>query len=158
MKDCRKTNRLRTCWLGGGALSLILNVGAAYQTMGQEYAVDWQTVDGGGGTIRGGVYTMSGTLGQPDAGPVMTGGSFAVQGGFWALPQAVQTPDAPALSISPAASGQALLQWTPDDGSWMLQETASLTPPDWKDAPSGSTNSIIVPATLPTKFYRLHKP
>ena len=35
---------------------------------GQSYSIDWSTIDGGGGTSTGGVYTVSGTIGQPDAG------------------------------------------------------------------------------------------
>ena len=34
----------------------------------QNYTVDWMTVDGGGGTSTGGVYSVTGTIGQPDAG------------------------------------------------------------------------------------------
>lgn len=45
------------------------------------------TVDGGG-VIQstGGGFELSGTIGQPDAGPGatgMTGGAFALTGGFW---------------------------------------------------------------------------
>ena len=46
------------------------------------YVLVWSTIDGGGGTSSGGVYTLSGTIGQPDAG-VMAGGDFALMGGFW---------------------------------------------------------------------------
>jgi hypothetical protein len=40
----------------------------------QTYSIDWSTVDGGG-TSTGGVYSVSGTLGQPDAG-AMSGGDY----------------------------------------------------------------------------------
>jgi len=55
----------------------------------QTYSIDWFTIDGGGGTSTGGVYSVSGTIGQPDAGPAMTGATFTVLGGFWpgAIPQ-----------------------------------------------------------------------
>jgi hypothetical protein len=49
----------------------------------QPFAIDWYTIDGGGGTSAGGSFTLSGTIGQPDAGPTMTGGNFALTGGFW---------------------------------------------------------------------------
>ena len=78
-----------------------------------EYSIDWSTIDGGGGTSTGGVYSVSGTIGQPDAGPVMTGGNYSLQGGFWAL-YAVQVPGAPVLAIVPAATGQATISWEPD--------------------------------------------
>jgi hypothetical protein len=35
----------------------------------QPYTIDWYTVDGGGGmNATGGSFTLSGTIGQPDAG------------------------------------------------------------------------------------------
>ena len=48
-----------------------------------EYAIEWFTIDGGGGTSSGGGYAVSGTVGQPDACEPMTGGTYAVTGGFW---------------------------------------------------------------------------
>jgi len=33
----------------------------------QQYSIDWSTIDGGGGTSTGGDYSLSGTIGQPDA-------------------------------------------------------------------------------------------
>ncbi|QOJ14239.1 MAG: hypothetical protein HRU75_06145 [Planctomycetia bacterium] len=47
------------------------------------FDIPWYTIDGGGGTSSGGVYELSGTIGQHDAG-VMSGGSFSLTGGFWA--------------------------------------------------------------------------
>lgn len=41
------------------------------------------TVDGGGGRSAGGTLTLTGTIGQPDAG-TLTGGALSLQGGFWA--------------------------------------------------------------------------
>lgn len=46
------------------------------------YSIPWFTVDGGGGTSTGGVYALSGTIGQHDAGR-MTGGAYTIEGGFW---------------------------------------------------------------------------
>jgi hypothetical protein len=39
-------------------------------------------VDGGGGASQGAPYTLSGPIGQPDAG-TMAGGTFVLRGGFW---------------------------------------------------------------------------
>jgi hypothetical protein len=39
-----------------------------------------------------------------------------------------------------------------------LQQSASLSPANWTNSPTGATNPILVPATLPTMFYRLVKP
>lgn len=48
--------------------------------------IDWYTIDGGGGTSTGGGFELSGTIGQPDAGPEMSGGGFTLTGGFWHTP------------------------------------------------------------------------
>lgn len=63
---------------------------AAAQAWGQQYEIPWHTIDGGGGTSAGGSFSLSGTIGQHDAGPTMTGGQFALTGGFWAGVAAVE--------------------------------------------------------------------
>ncbi len=122
-----------------------------------QYAIDWATIDGGGGSSVGGVYSLSGTVGQPDAG-ALSGGNFTLVGGFWALPIAVQTEGAPTLAIVPTLSGFARISWTPNTPGYALQESLSLSPADWLNCSSGATNPIVVPATFPARFYRLHKP
>ena len=121
------------------------------------YTVDWFTIDGGGGTSTGGSFTLSGSVGQPDAGAAMTGGGFTLVGGFWAAPMAVQTPGAPALTVMRAGPGLAAISWNPPTPGFMLQSSPTLIPPTWTNASSGTTNPIIIPATLPARFYRLLK-
>lgn len=123
-----------------------------------QYAINWHTIDGGGGTSTNGQYDISGTIGQPDAGAPMTNGQYAVTGGFWVLPTAIQTPDAPTLMIAPAGAGQAQISWTPNTPGFVLQETLSLSPPNWVNSPSGATNPVFVPTTITKKFYRLSQP
>lgn len=60
-------------------LSASLLVAAAAATAAE---VPRYTVDSGGVTSAGGTFEVTGTLGQPDAGE-MSGGSFALSGGFW---------------------------------------------------------------------------
>ena len=83
------------CWMG---LSLLLCF-ISLPVNAQIYAIGWWTIAGGGGTSTGGVYQVRGTLGQPDAG-VMTNSVFTLRGGFWGGAVAVQTPDAPYLSVT----------------------------------------------------------
>lgn len=53
-------------------------------TASGDYTIDWWTVDGGGAqSCTGGGFTLSGTIGQPDASAVMSGGDYALRGGFW---------------------------------------------------------------------------
>jgi len=47
------------------------------------YDLSWYTIDGGGAMyLSAGVFSLGGTVGQPDAG-VMSGGAFELSGGFW---------------------------------------------------------------------------
>jgi hypothetical protein len=131
--------------------------GLAAATVLAQYCIDWHTVDGGGGSSTGGVYAVSGTIGQPDAGGPMTGGPYSLTGGFWAI-TLVQTPGAPTLCITNAAPGFATIWWTPPTSSYVLQFTDSLAPTNWVNAPSGTNNPVTVMATASARFYRLFKP
>jgi hypothetical protein len=57
----------------------------AQTTIAQPYAVTWFSIDGGGSTTPsvGGVYTVAGTVGQPDASSTLSGGVYGCIGGFW---------------------------------------------------------------------------
>ena len=46
------------------------------------YEVTWYTIDGGGGTSSGGQYSVTGTIGQADAG-YHDGDDMELLGGFW---------------------------------------------------------------------------
>jgi len=63
------------------ALVLVFT-GVALAQSGNGFDLTWSTVDGGGGTSTGGVFSLQGTIGQPDAG-TLVGGSYTLQGGFW---------------------------------------------------------------------------
>ena len=47
-----------------------------------DYAVSWHTIDGGGGQSSGGQYSLTGTIGQPDA-AYSAGAQYELLGGFW---------------------------------------------------------------------------
>jgi len=139
-------------------LSLTVLCFTIVRSSAQSDVIDWHTIDGGGGTSTGGVYSVSGTIGQPDAGGPMTNGRYSVTGGFWALPQAVQQTGAPTLTIAPAAPGQATISWTPNTPGFVLQESLSLSAANWTNSPSGTMNPTTVPTGTSIKFYRLFKP
>jgi hypothetical protein len=143
------------------ALVLILALPVFGQT---NFSIDWSTIDGGGGTSTGGVYTVTGTIGQPDAG-AMSGGNFTLQGGFWGVVAAVQTPGAPWLSVLRTSANTVVVSWPlPADG-WVLEWTNALPQVSaaWPQfAPPYQTNGANLqftePAPAGTRFYRLHKP
>jgi hypothetical protein len=153
--SARASAQTRSRWSLVALLLFWMNLSV---TNAQLYSIDWFTVNGGGGTSTGGVYSLSGTIGQPDAGGPMTNGSFSLTGGFWVLPTAVQAAGAPTLKIVAAASNQATISWTPSTTNYVLQENFSLATTNWINSVSGATNPITVPATGPAKFYRLFRP
>lgn len=56
------------------------------------FTSDWHTIDGGGGTLSGGSFTIRGTIGQADAGVLAKGGNFRMAGGYWQNSLATSCP------------------------------------------------------------------
>jgi hypothetical protein len=134
-----------------------------FRAWGQSYSIDWSTIDGGGGASTGGVYTVTGTIGQPDAG-AMSGGSFTLQGGFWGVVAAVQTPGAPYLTVT-RSNNAVMVSWPLAATGWVLEWTNALpqVSAPWPQLPppyqtNGANLQFTEPATAATRFYRLHKP
>jgi hypothetical protein len=48
-----------------------------------EYDLSWWTVDDGGGTLSDGSYSLSGTIGQAEAGAALAEGTYTLIGGYW---------------------------------------------------------------------------
>jgi hypothetical protein len=135
--------------------------GLALAVSAQNFTVDWYTLDGGGGTSTGGVYSVSGTIGQPDAG-AMSGGNYSLTGGFWAL-YAVQTPGAPRLSVWRTTTNTVVVSWpSPSTGFWLYQNT-NVNSTNWVSPPEtvnddGTNKFIIVNPPSGNRFYRLKQP
>src|SRR5262249_24967226 len=101
--------------------------GAFGLTASPQFSIDWYTIDGGGGTSAGGVYGLSGTVGQPDANPTpMSGGNFSLNGGFWSLLSLVQTPGAPLLSVQ-RVSNNARVYWSATADGFVLDQALTVT-------------------------------
>ena len=47
------------------------------------YELSWWTVDGGGGTLSNGSYSLSGTVGQAEAGAALEEDAYTLIGGYW---------------------------------------------------------------------------
>jgi hypothetical protein len=126
----------------------------------QNFAIDWFSIDGGGGTSTGGVYSVTGTIGQPDAG-TMTGGTYTLVGGFWGIVSAVQTPGAPFLSID-RQPGAVRVYWPNPSTGFVLDQSLSVTGIWSQVSIPYTTNAVDIGITInpPTgnKFYRLRKP
>ena len=120
----------------------------------QQYSIDWYKIAGGGGTSTGATYTVSGTIGQHDAGGPMIGGNYSLTGGFWAL-YAVQMPGAPLLTIT-YVGNQAIISWDPSVTGWTLQTNNNLSTGAWGNYPGAIVNNSVTNAP-PTGnvFFRL---
>jgi hypothetical protein len=120
-----------------------------------QFAIDWHTIDGGGGTSSGGSYSLSGTIGQPDAG-TLSDNNYTLQGGFWPAIIVPSTGEGPTLFIQPVGA-YVIISWSPAVPGFTLEQTDSLTTPSWSAGPAGNPTAPI-PAFGTAKFYRLRKP
>src|SRR5271157_5333448 len=115
-------------------LSLSALAWLALPAFAQNYAIGWFTIAGGGGASGGGQYSLSGTVGQADASPAMTGGNYSLTGGFWSLIALAQTPGAPFLQIR-HTGGTVTIFWQAVPG-WTLEQKAVLAAAGgWSAAP-----------------------
>ncbi|MEI6077892.1 MAG: hypothetical protein WCS94_20090 [Verrucomicrobiota bacterium] len=106
---------------------LLLHSSLCLRASGQSYSIDWHKIAGGGGTSTGGVYSISGTIGQHDASTPLTGGPYSLTGGFWAIISAVQTPGLPNLTITHSGNN-VIVSW-PNTGSYTLQQNPNVANP-----------------------------
>jgi len=143
---------LSICALAG---TLLLPAGA----LAQNYNIDWYKIAGGGVTTpsTGGVYTVSGTIGQPDASSSMTGGNYSLTGGFWSMISVIQSAGVPNLTVRQAGNS-VIVAW-PNTGSYTLLQSASL-PGGWTTnsyliSTANGTNSITISSPTGNLFFRL---
>jgi hypothetical protein len=134
----------------------------AVAAQAQNYAIDWYTIDGGGGTSSGGIYSVSGTIGQPDAGR-MSGGTFTLDGGFWSLIAAVQTPGAPLLRVVLSSTNTVVVAWPSPSTGFNLQENLELGTTNWANVTTvptivDSEKQVIVMPPVGNRFFRLKSP
>jgi hypothetical protein len=134
----------------------------SFRASGQSYSIDWYKVAGGGGTSTGGIYQVSGTIGQPDASGALTGGSYSLTGGFWSLISVVQTSGLPNLAI--AHSGNSVIVSWPNTGSYTLQQNSNLaasagwTATGYSITTANGSNSITITPPTGNLFFRLRNP
>ncbi len=150
------------------AASLLLPVLLTSPVSAQTYTISKSVIAGGGAlNSTGGVYAVSGTIGQHDAGTPLSGGSSTLVGGFWALPGAVQTPGAPLLSVEQLAGSSVRVYWPLPATGFVLEQSLSLASPPatnpWSQVAfpyqTNATHiSLTVSAPAAARYYRLRKP
>lgn len=146
--------------LGRGMTAAAVLLLTAVQAHSQSYSINWYKIAGGGGTSTGGVYSVNGTIGQHDAGGLMTGDSYSLVGGFWSMISVVQTPGEPLLTITFNPGPTITISWPSSGGSFTLQTNGNLATPNWVNyggsVNSGAgINSITVGPSAGNLFFRL---
>jgi len=149
--------RTASKYIAGLVLSVLLLPLAAHA---QNFSIDRYRIAGGGGSSTGGVFSVTGTIGQADASLAMVGGNYAVTGGFWSIIAVVQTVGSPTLLLS-RTNSTVTISWDISTTGFTLQETGSLgtqsTSPVWSNSTGVVNNSVTVPISG-NKYYRLIKP
>jgi len=131
----------------------------------ESLSIDWYIVDGGGSTSAG-EFTLSGTVGQPDAGALIASGyDFAIFGGYWGqLGDVIPVPaERPVLSISFANANSLLLSWPASQTGYLVQKRRA-DAQSWNDLASipvvvGNEYQVTLsftPADAPT-YFRVRK-
>jgi hypothetical protein len=143
-------------------VALVL-AGGGISARAQIYSIDWYKISGGGGTSSSAAYSVSGTIGQHDAGGPLTGGNYSLTGGFWSVLTVVQTAGAPTLKLFLTATNTAVISWPWPSTGWSLQQNGSLGTANWGAPPQtvsndGINNFVVVSPPAGSQFYRLSKP
>jgi hypothetical protein len=143
--------------------TFILCFGLLLPSLGiaQNYNIDWYKVAGGGGTSTNGQYSLSGTIGQPDASGSMKGGNYSLTGGFWSI-YAVQALGAPLLTIT-YAGNKAIVSWPSPSTGFVLQTNLNLATGNWGNYAGimGDDGAIKSETNVPSTgklFFRLAHP
>jgi hypothetical protein len=130
--------------------------------LAQNYTIDWHKIAGGGGTSTNGQYSLSGTIGQHDAGGPMNGPGFTLSGGFWTV-YAVQSQGAPLVRIKMTGANAVMVYWPSPSTGFNLQVNTDLASSNW-NAPSETVNDdgtnkyILITVPIGKAFYRLKSP
>ena len=130
-----------------------------FPLLAQTYTLESFTMDGGGGTSSGGVYSISGTFGQPDAGS-LSGDVFTVTGGFWAVVEETVVSGSPELTIRRLSTGEVQICWPMSATGFALQEALAISQSAWLPsafAPitDGALNCVTIPALEDHRIFRL---
>jgi len=130
------------------------------------YSIDRFEIVGSGSIGSGGVYSLIGEVGQPDAGP-MIGGFFSLAAGFLAqIPGGegppVQTPIGLLLSVK-ILGNTGVIEWPYPSNGFALQENSTLNPQNWKPSQlvvnTNGNMSVVAPIpVVDNLFFRLVRP
>lgn len=135
----------------GLAIILILPV-LVFAQSGGPFQIEKSVIAGGGATAAGGLFSISGTMGQPvDTGATLGGVPFILHGGFWTPDLSGPTPTPTATPTgTPTATPTATPTGTP---TATPTSTPTTTPTDTPTATPTATPTVtptVTPTATPT--------
>lgn len=153
---------LRSAWFKIWTTLILWPAFLAGAGAAQNFAVDWHQIAGGGGTVIQSPYAVSGTGGQP-ASSLLAGGTYTIQGGFWAFAAGLPAAGAPILTIQSTPAGAVVLSWPAASIGFILQGSARLAPPEWTvvaalPSTDGLSRTAVSSPGSGLHFFRLMKP
>ncbi len=146
-------------------LSLLLLTTVLLHADPPRFAITKSTIDAGGERTPGTRFTLTGTIGQPDAAPrfVSADNRFAIEPGFWSRATVVQTPGLPELTMRPhTLRNYTLLAWPVAANGYILQQSPDLAPNSWTDVgitvvDTATEHTVSYPMTARRAFFRLRR-
>src|SRR5882724_1293687 len=123
---------------------------------GDTFDLSWSAI-GGGGTSAGGAYSVSSTIGQPDAG-TLNGGIYTMEIGFWSIVAPVNESGRPLVTITRAGTNL-LISWPSPSSGFSLEQNPVLMTANWTAmtnnvSDDGNTRSVTLRAPPGNRFYR----
>jgi hypothetical protein len=103
--------------------TLLFLLAGAISVSAESTITSW-TIDSGGGRSTGGVYAVTGSLGQPSGG-IQRSASFQLAGGYVGLVAVVSTEGAPLLRLEQSPR-EVILAWPVTAPGFRLEQTPSL--------------------------------
>jgi hypothetical protein len=146
--------KTKLSWIGLFAVLL------APTLFAQPYSIDWHKISGGGGTSTNAQYSITGTIGQHDAGAPMSGGNYSLTGGFWGLISVVQMPGAPTLTVTVTGANTIVISWPSASTGFLLQQNSDLSTANWTTSgltisDDGTNKSVTIASPAGNLFFRL---
>src|SRR5689334_22148097 len=143
---------------------ILLAAGTGFSANAASLAIDWFTLNGGGGTsinnTPNNTLSVSGTIGQPYAGK-LSGGTLAIEAGYWGF---ITSPDAPQLIITRTDTNTVVVSWSSSLTAFSLEQNEDLGAPNWiasseriEVTDDGRWKFIVVNPPPGNRFYRLHR-
>ena len=151
------------CLIGRAVLGVfLLGVMCPNHAPAQGYSIGWSRLAGGSGSSTNATFSLTGTMGQTEAGGRLTGGGYSLTGGFRADVALVQTPGLPTLNLRLMSPVQAIVSWPLNTQGFALLETTNLSSGVWITnlgpvVDTATEHTVMVSATSGRRFFRLQR-